>query len=55
MSTQCVKSKLYYRKIPRHISDVLTIKILVIDMKFLGIKKINKVGDKKWLKFLIVE
>ena len=36
----------YYRKMPGNISDVSTIKKLVIDMDFLGLEKINFVLDR---------
>jgi transposase len=36
----------YYRKMPGNISDVSTIKKLLIDMDFLGLEKINFVLDR---------
>jgi hypothetical protein len=36
----------YYRKMPGNISDVLTIKKLLVDMGFLGLKKISWVMDR---------
>lgn len=36
----------YYRKMPGNISDVSTVKKLLVDMNFLGLKKVNFVLDR---------
>jgi len=40
------KIPVYYRKLPGNINDVLTVKKLLIDMDFIGIKKANFVLDR---------